>query len=90
MVARKETTTVTMKQDREEQFEERIGQKQKPDTSQFRLQVDRQTKRSYTSYDAAVQDGTAIKKGFPLLRVAVYDRLASAETIIELPGSGNE
>jgi len=49
MVARKETTTITMKQDREEHFEERIGQKQKPDTGQFRLQVDRQTKRSRPS-----------------------------------------
>jgi hypothetical protein len=90
VIARKETTTVTMKQDREEHIEERVGQKQKPDTGQFRLQVDRQTKRSYATYDAAIQDGTAIKNSYPLLRVAVYDRLASAETIIELPKSGNE
>ena len=90
MIARKETTTIPMKQDREEHFEERIGQKQKPDTGQFRLQVDRQTKRSYATYDAAVRDGTAIKSSYPLLQVAVYDRLASAETMIELPKSANE
>lgn len=90
MIARKQTTTVMMKQDREEHLEEPVGQKQKPDTGQFRLQVDRQTKRSYAAYDEAVQDGTAIKKSYPLLRVAVYDRVASAETIIELPKSGKE
>ena len=90
MIARKETTTITMKQDREEHFEERVGQQQKPDTGQFRLQVDRQTKRSYATFDAAVQDGAAIKSSYPLLQVAVYDRLASAETIIELPKSVNE
>jgi hypothetical protein len=90
MIARKETTTTTMKQDREEHLEERVGQQQKPDIGQFRLQVDRQTKRSYATYDAAVQDGLAIKSSYPLLHVAVYDRLASAETIIELPKSINE
>lgn len=90
MNARKETTTITMKQDRQEHSEERVGQQKKPDTAQFRLQVDRQTKRSYTMYDAAVKDGLAIKSSYPLLQVAVYDRLASAETIIELPKSENE
>ena len=46
IIARKETTTIAMKQDREEHFEERVGQQQKPDTGQFRLQVDRQTNGS--------------------------------------------
>lgn len=90
MIARKQTTTVMMKQDREEYIDEPVGQKQKPDTGQFRLQVDRQTKRSYATYDEAVQDGTVIKNSYPLLRVAVYDRVASTETIIELPKSGKE
>ena len=52
--------------------------------------MDRQTKRSYATYDEAVQDGTVIKNSYPLLRVAVYDRVASTETIIELPKSGKE
>jgi hypothetical protein len=32
----------------------------------------------------------AIKSNYLLLQVAVYDRLASVETIIELPKIGNE
>jgi hypothetical protein len=89
MIARKETATITMIQD-QDHSEERVGQQKKPDTAQFRLQVDRQTKRSYATFDAAVQDGIAIKSSYPLLQVAVYDRLASAETIIELPKGGTE
>jgi hypothetical protein len=67
-----------------------LDRKKMPDTGQFLLQVDRQTKRSYATYDAAVRDGTAIKSSYPLLQVAVYDRLTSAETMIELPKSVNE
>ncbi len=84
MIARKETTTFTMKQDQDELTEVRFGQQQKPETGQFRLQVDRQTKRTYATYEAAAQDGMAIKSNFPLLQVAVYDRVSSVETIIEL------
>jgi hypothetical protein len=43
MIARKETMTITMKQDQEELIEERVGQQQQPERGQFRLQVDRQT-----------------------------------------------
>ena len=61
MIARKETTTITMKQDQEELIEERVGQQQPPERGQFRLQVDRQTKRSYATYEAAAQVGMATK-----------------------------
>ena len=90
MIARKETMTITMKQDQEELIEERVGEQQQPERGQFRLQVDRQTKRSYATCEAAAQVGMAIKSNYPLLQVAVYDRLASVETIIELPKIGNE
>ena len=90
MIARKETKTITMKRDQEELIEERVGQQQPPERGQFRLQVDRQTKRSYATYEAAAQVGMAIKSNYPLLQVAVYDRLASVETIIQLPKIGNE
>ena len=90
MIARKETATIAMKQDQEEQIEERVGQRQKPDRGQFRLQVDRQTKQSFATYEAAAQAGMAIKSKFPNLQVAIYDRVASVQTIIELPIGGHE
>jgi hypothetical protein len=85
MIARKDTKTITMKQDPEELVEERIEQKKKPDSGQFRLQVDRQTKQSYATYEAAEQAGMAIKKKHPLLQVAIYDLVASVNKIIEAP-----
>src|SRR5436305_1327698 len=36
------------------------GQRRRPDDGQFRLQVDRQTKSSYTTYEAAEAAGLAI------------------------------
>ena len=85
MIARKETKTITMKQDPEGSLEERIDQKNKTDSGQFRLQVDRQTKQSYATYEAAEQAGMAIKKKHPLLQVAIYDLAASVNKIIEMP-----
>jgi hypothetical protein len=47
--------------------------------------VDRQTKRSYATYEAAEQAGMAIKKSYPILQVAVYDLAESVNKIIDLP-----
>jgi hypothetical protein len=90
MIARKETKTITMKPDLEEPPEERIGQQKKPDIGQFRLQVDRQTKQSYATFEAAEQAGITIKKKHPLLQVAVYDLVASVNKLIEVPKVGAE
>jgi hypothetical protein len=54
------------------------------DGGRFRLQVDRQTKASYATYEAA-EAGKAIKKDYPILQVAVYDGVESVNKIIELP-----
>jgi hypothetical protein len=47
--------------------------------------VDRQTKASYASYEAAEKAGKAIKKYHPILHVAVYDGIESVNKTIELP-----
>jgi hypothetical protein len=54
---------------------------------QFRLQVDRQTKASFATYEAAEAAGMAIKSQHPVVRVAVYDAVESVNRIIELPKS---
>jgi hypothetical protein len=55
------------------------------DGGRFRLQVDRQTKASYATYEAAEAAGKEIKKDYPILQVAVYDGVESVNEIIELP-----
>jgi hypothetical protein len=46
---------------------------QPQEKGRFRLQVDRQTKAAYTTFEAAEAAGLAIKKGFPILYVSVFD-----------------
>jgi len=62
----------------------------KADTKQFRLQVDRQTKSSYASYEAAEQAGLQIKKSHPIVSVTVYDSVGGVNKSIALPNSSRE
>ena len=63
---------------------EQYGQRKRPDVGQFRLQVDRQTKSTYTTLEEAEVAGTAIKQAHPIVQVAVYDSKEGVNTIIEL------
>jgi hypothetical protein len=55
------------------------------DGGRFHLQVDRQTKASYATHEAAEKAGLEIKKEYPILQVAIYDRVESVNKIIESP-----
>lgn len=61
-----------------------------PETGQFRLQVDRQTKASYPTFEAAHHAGLLIKQAHPIVQVAVYDAAEGQNKIIELPAGGEE
>jgi hypothetical protein len=77
--------TVIKGPDLEEPAQELFSQRRKPEMGQFRLQVDRQTKATFSTYEAAEEAGTKIKKGHPVVRVAVYDAVECSNSIIELP-----
>ena len=62
-----------------------LGQGKQLDEGQFRLQVDRQTKTSYATYEAAKEEALAIKKAHPMLHVAVFDAIEGVNKLIELP-----
>jgi hypothetical protein len=85
MATRIEIKSRTRKSDPEEPVEEQSGQRRRPDKGPFRLQVDRQTKESYATYEEAAAAGLAIKKDHPIVQVAVYDTVKSERKIIELP-----
>jgi len=61
------------------------GQGKRLDTGQFQLQVDRQTKISYGTYEAAERAGMAIKQTHPIVQVAIYNAGEGSRKIIELP-----
>jgi hypothetical protein len=68
----------------DEPAQESFGQRKRPELGQFRLQVDRQTKASYETNEAAEEAGLAIKKGHPILHVEVFDAAAGVSKVIEL------
>jgi hypothetical protein len=64
-----------------------FSQRKRPEAGRYWLQVDRQTKGSYTTSEAAQSAALAIKKGYPIVQVSVYDRVESTHTIVELPAA---
>ena len=49
------------------------------------LQVDRQTKSSYGTAQAAEAAGILIKKNHPIVQVSVYDSVDAVNKLIDLP-----
>jgi hypothetical protein len=85
MAAPRGTKPITLGPDHEEPAPEFFGQRKKPENGQFRLQVDRQTKASYATREAAEQAALAIKKTYPILQVVVHDAAEGVHKTIELP-----
>jgi hypothetical protein len=51
------------------------------------LQVDRQTKGSYTTSEAAQEVALVIKKNYPIVKVSVYDSVDNSTTLVEAPAA---
>lgn len=64
---------------------EHPSQRRRPEAGRFLLQVDRQTKGSYTTAETAVAAGMTIKTGHPLVQVRVYDSVDCESTLVEAP-----
>ena len=68
------TKTITMAPAPEESVPEPDTQRKQADAGRFHLQVDRQTKASYATYEAAEKVGPVIKKEHPITVDAFRDR----------------
>jgi formylglycine-generating enzyme required for sulfatase activity len=71
----------------ETDVEEVPSQRKRPESGRYWLQVDRQTKGSYKTSDAAQAAAVAIKKGHPIVQVSVYDSVEYTHTLVEAPAS---
>ena len=76
------TVTLPPKKENHETMPEKVSQA-RPKEERYRLQVDRQTKQSFTTSEAAEKAGKAIKKAFPNVKVSVYDNKEAKSTVIE-------
>jgi hypothetical protein len=61
------------------------SQHAKAEVGNYRLQVDRQTKNSYVTQEAAEEAGLVIKKAHPIVQVSIYNSSEGVNKIIELP-----
>ena len=56
-----------------EQTEEERPHQRQPDPERYLLQIDRQTKRSFKTPEAAQAMALEVKARFPILQVSIYD-----------------
>ena len=71
-----------------EQTEKERPQQRQPDTERYLLQIDRQTKRSFKTPEAAQAMALEIKARFPILQVSIYDGVSNSRTVVDVPKSG--
>src|SRR5215475_8552286 len=70
---------------RQEAEPEPSPQPKRPEVGRYLLQVDRQTKSSYGTAQAAEAAGVLIKKNHPIVQVSVYDTVDAVNKLIDLP-----
>lgn len=64
---------------------EALSQRRRPEAGRYRLEVDRQMKKSFSSLEDAQVAGLAIKTAHPIVRVSIYDVVDRENIIVELP-----
>jgi hypothetical protein len=87
LLSRRKSKTISLAQPDavvEEPAPELLGRRKRPEVGQFRLLVDRQTKASFATYEAAEKAAMAIKTGHPIVNVVVYDAKAGENHVMEL------
>jgi hypothetical protein len=64
-----------------EQTEKDRPPQRQPDPERYLLQIDRQTKRSSKTPEAAQAMALEIKARFPALQVSIYDNVTNSHTV---------
>jgi hypothetical protein len=76
------------KEDFDNEAEEVFSQRKRPESGRYLLQVDRQTKGSYKTSEAAQAAGHEIKAAYPIVQGSIYDSIDSSHTLVAvMPGS---
>jgi hypothetical protein len=70
---------------RAEQTEEKWPRQRQPDTERYLLPIDRQTRRSFKTPEAARLAAVEIIGRFPALQVSIYDDVSKSRTLVDAP-----
>lgn len=74
----------------DEEAEEEFSQRKRPESGRYLLQVDRQTKSSYKTSEAAQSAALEIKTEYPVVQVSIYDSVDNSHRLVELPAPPRE
>ena len=77
------------KDNTEKEAEEVFSQRKRPESGRYLLRVDRQTKGSYKTSEAAHSAGLEIKTGYPIVQVSIYDSINNSHTLVKLPAASS-
>jgi hypothetical protein len=72
-----------VKDDSATEMEAVLSQSKRPERGRYLLQVDRQTKGSYTTAESAQTAALMIKNAYPIVQISVYDSVDNSNTLIE-------
>jgi hypothetical protein len=87
MASRQMKMPVKDESEKEPEADDVFSQRKRPERGRYLLQVDRQTKGSYTTSEAAQSAALVIKTGYPIVQVSVYDAVDNTNTIVEAPAA---
>ena len=73
----------------EKEAEDVSAQSKRPEIGRYLLQVDRQTKGSDKTSEAAQSAALAIKTSYPIVKVSIYDNVNNSHTLVKLPGAAS-
>lgn len=71
----------------EQEVEEVLSQRKRPERGRFCSKSTWQTKGSYTTSEAAQVVALVIKRNFPIVKVSVYDSVDNSTTLVEAPAA---
>jgi hypothetical protein len=60
-------------------------QRKQTEVGRYLLQVDRQTKGSFHTFEETRSAAVQIKTGFPILQVSIYDSVSKSYTLVDSP-----
>ena len=78
-------TKMPSKDNSEKEAEEAFFQRKRPESGRYLLRVDKQTKGSYKTPEAAQSAALEIKTAYPIVQVSIYDSVDNSVTLVELP-----
>ena len=78
-----------VKDESDKDVDEAPSQRKQPERGRYLLQVDRQTKSSYATSEAAQSAALAIKTNYSIVQVSVYDSVEHTHTMVEAPAASS-